>query len=50
MTLEEREACDLCRPSVTIRVDLGTRRAGTATITTSDLSAAYVRFNSAYST
>jgi glutamate N-acetyltransferase/amino-acid N-acetyltransferase len=35
---------------VPIVVDLGTGGRGSATITTSDLSSAYVRFNSAYST
>ena len=37
------------RPSFTVAVDLGAGRAA-ATITTSDLTPAYVRFNSAYST
>jgi glutamate N-acetyltransferase/amino-acid N-acetyltransferase len=45
-----RAAARMLRPAVAIRVDVGTGRAGTATITTSDLSVAYVRFNSAYST
>ena len=45
-----RAAARMRRPTVTIRIDVGTGRTGTATITTSDLSIAYVRFNSAYST
>jgi glutamate N-acetyltransferase/amino-acid N-acetyltransferase len=38
------------RRAFTIGIDLGERRRGTAVVTTSDLTPAYVRFNSAYST
>ena len=37
-------------PAFTIAIDLGMGGCGSATVTTSDLSPAYVRFNSAYST
>jgi glutamate N-acetyltransferase/amino-acid N-acetyltransferase len=47
--LVRRAAAAMCRTSFTVSVDLGGGRA-TATITTSDLTPAYVRFNSAYST
>jgi glutamate N-acetyltransferase/amino-acid N-acetyltransferase len=38
------------RRAFTIGIDLGEQRRGTAVVTTSDLTPAYVRFNSAYST
>ncbi len=44
-----RAAAAMRRDAFTVTVDLGAG-AGTATITTSDLTPAYVRFNSAYST
>jgi N-acetylglutamate synthase/N-acetylornithine aminotransferase len=37
-------------PAFPITVDLATGGRGSATMTTSDLTPAYVRFNSAYST
>jgi glutamate N-acetyltransferase/amino-acid N-acetyltransferase len=45
-----RAAAVMRRPVFTITVDVGGRGSGRAAITTSDLSPAYVRFNSAYST
>ena len=47
--LVRRAAAAMRRPSFSVRVDLGGGPA-TATVTTSDLTPAYVRFNSAYST
>jgi glutamate N-acetyltransferase/amino-acid N-acetyltransferase len=50
-TIVRRAASAMRNSAVAIDVDLGARgRQGRATITTSDLSPAYVRFNSAYST
>jgi glutamate N-acetyltransferase/amino-acid N-acetyltransferase len=45
-----RAAGAMRTPAFTIAVDLGSGRRAEATVTTSDLSPAYVRFNSAYST
>ena len=45
-----RAAAVMRDPSFPITVDLATGGRGTATMTTSDLTSAYVRFNSAYST
>jgi glutamate N-acetyltransferase / amino-acid N-acetyltransferase len=45
-----RAAARMRRNAFSVVVDLGGRGAGTAIITTSDLTPAYVRFNSAYST
>jgi glutamate N-acetyltransferase/amino-acid N-acetyltransferase len=45
-----RAAAVMHKPAFTVAIDLGVGGRGAATVTTSDLSLAYVRFNSAYST
>jgi glutamate N-acetyltransferase/amino-acid N-acetyltransferase len=49
-SLVKRAATVLRATAVDVSVDLATGGRGTATVTASDLTPAYVRFNSAYST
>jgi glutamate N-acetyltransferase/amino-acid N-acetyltransferase len=46
----QRASAVMRTPAFTIAIDLGMGGRGSATVTTSDLSPAYVRLNSAYST